>query len=254
MAAEKQCEHTEMHAARGWASRSASSSGASTSPAAPCICHATNHENHGEKGRGCEPESQTPPGPTFPECLALTVLLAHGDNNNVTSWITGSHPSQDGYRLVPGDHYGEARAMTDLLDDVDTYGSTCWVPLCEWDSAERFTRVEAVRDYDDHASRHREAKADESAMSGRFALLLVAECSDTYPQRDESDQPEPNAEAVHKGVAEPTGRDEHEQEQRTDEEIPVNLHARQYTPGRNSMHPSPDGDVEIRSRPYRAVA
>lgn len=45
--------------------------------------------------------------------------------------------------------------MSDLLDNLETYGSTCWAPLCEWESPERFTRAEAVRDYDEHAAWHR---------------------------------------------------------------------------------------------------
>lgn len=50
--------------------------------------------------------------------------------------------------------------MSDLLDAIETYGSTCWVPLCEWESPERFTREEAVRDYDEHAAWHRAQRAD----------------------------------------------------------------------------------------------
>jgi hypothetical protein len=44
--------------------------------------------------------------------------------------------------------------MADLLDSIETYGSTCWEPLCDWDSPERFTRGEAMEDAAAHRKFH----------------------------------------------------------------------------------------------------
>ncbi|WP_336642303.1 hypothetical protein [Microbacterium sp. MMO-56] len=40
--------------------------------------------------------------------------------------------------------------MSTLLDEIETYGTTCWEPLCEWEAPERFTRSEAMADADAH--------------------------------------------------------------------------------------------------------
>lgn len=50
--------------------------------------------------------------------------------------------------------------MSTLLEGVETYGSTCPMPLCEWDSPERVTAGEAVDDYWAHMTeRHPRASA-----------------------------------------------------------------------------------------------
>jgi hypothetical protein len=50
--------------------------------------------------------------------------------------------------------------MTIWPEGVETYGSTCPMPLCDWDSPERDTAGEAVDDYWEHmVERHPWASA-----------------------------------------------------------------------------------------------
>ncbi len=44
--------------------------------------------------------------------------------------------------------------MSDLFEQLETWGSTCWEPGCEWESPERFTRSEAMTDSEQHRELH----------------------------------------------------------------------------------------------------
>ena len=58
--------------------------------------------------------------------------------------------------------------MADLLDDIETYGTTCYVVDCEYDAPERFTRAEAIADGEAHAAwhaEHRQEPGDSGASS-----------------------------------------------------------------------------------------
>lgn len=45
--------------------------------------------------------------------------------------------------------------MADLLDGIESYGTTCWVLDCEYDAPERFSRAEAIADGNEHAAWHK---------------------------------------------------------------------------------------------------
>lgn len=74
-------------------------------------------------------------------------------------------------------------------------------------------------------------KKEGASLSGLLVPGTPHAGGDPDSEREDADQPETNAEPVPEGLIHPPGNDEHEQEQGADEQVPVELHTDDSTPG-----------------------